>query len=548
MNELNDFLKILAAGKKEKAEKVAEATQQLGDFLGIVAEAKAQDPKHQMMKEVKKNLKHDIGNLFEQLQQSVPVHEEKIDRLVESVQLVNEIESNVVGEFIIEDGRFLDPVTLTEVAVPEIKPAAEMYTKAEIDDLLKHNASFQQPDPKIVDANINAVQQKLKFLEQAIGKIAATGPGSGEVNFRWLDDVNRSTMTESNDNWVLEYDVATKKVQFTKEIGPIDSVRFDVNHVDDGDQVPGTLSWNFQDMTLNLHHPQGSRQQIGMEQYYPPVRNLTGSDIPDGTVVMFAGAEEDNNSRLLISPMIADGTYPSLYTMGVVTAAIADGEVGFVTVFGYVNDIDTSMWNKGDILYADPAVPGGMTNVKPTSPNNCVVIAAVVRKDATAGRIMVRPTIEQKMLYGRFASSVDQSPAAINTPYALDFNISEVERGFHRDGGGLPTSAITTEESGYYSISAILSLTSTNSSSKAFYVWLRKNGVDVPLSTRRQSVSGNGTYQSFVYRTTLSLNKGDYFQIMYAASDTTIQINSPPATAFCPAVPAATLLVTQVAL
>ena len=129
------------------------------------------------MKEVKKNLEHDIGNLFEQLQQSVPVHEDKIDQLVESVQLVDEIESNVVGEFILEDGKFLDPTTLTEVVVPEIKPAAEVYTKAEIDDLLKHNASFQQPDPKLVDANISAVQQKLKIPRASNRQNCCNGSG-----------------------------------------------------------------------------------------------------------------------------------------------------------------------------------------------------------------------------------------------------------------------------------------------------------------------------------------------------------------------------------
>lgn len=509
----------------------------LNELFKQLAEEKAKDPKYQKAKKleetVKANVRSDLSGLFSQLS--------SINKKVEEVQHpeVKEVVEEVV-EQVVEQ-------VITEVALPTpIGKVPEVAQIPDLDKYLKKKSELPKEDALI--NQYKQVQDKLKFLEQWVSKIQNAGPGSGEVNFRYLDDVARSTMTDSNDNWVLEYDAATKKVQFTKNIGPIDTVSFDTNHVDDDTHQPGTLCWNKEDMTLNLHHPQGSRQQIGQEQYYPPVRNLTGSDIPNGTVVMFAGAEEDNSSRLLIGPMIANGTYPSVYTMGVVTAPIANGADGFVTYFGYVNDLDTSMWNKGDILYADPAVPGGMTNVKPTSPNACVVIAAVVHKHATLGRIMVRPTIEQRMLYGRFASTLTQSPAAINTPYALDYNISEVERGFHRDGNGLPTTAITAEESGYYSLSAILSLTSTNSSAKAFYVWLRKNGVDVPLSARRQSVSGNGTYQSMVYRTTLSLAKGDYFQIMYAASDTTILIESPPATAFCPAVPSATLLVTQVAL
>lgn len=508
------------------------------DFLKLMSEAKAKDPKHQKIKEIKETVKEDVNDFFKQLSVVSPkqlvIEEEKIDELVEKVEAIEKIEQEIITE-----------------EIPEIKPESDRTSEilkllAKKDDPDTH--TFQQPQPDTVSQDLKAVTNKLKYLEQWVGKIAATGPGSGEVNFRYLDDVNRATMESSNNNWVLEYDAASKKVQFTKDIGPIDSIQFDTSHIDDSEHGLGTLTWNFADRTLNLHHANGVRQQIGQEQYFPPVRNRTGSTIPNGTAVMFAGAEQENGSRLLCAPMLADGTYPSLYIMGITTEDIADGAEGFVTSWGYVNDLNTSMFNVGDVLYVSPTVPGGLTNIKPTSPNNCIVAAAVTKKDATNGRIMVRPTIEQKMLYGRFASDVTQTPVAINTPYALDFNISEVERGFHRDGGGLPTSAITAEESGYYSASAILSLTSTNSSAKAFYVWLRKNGVDVPLSARRQSVTGNGIYQSMVYRTTLSMNKNDYFQIMYAASDTAIQIDSPAATAFCPAVPAATLLVTQVAL
>lgn len=221
MSELNDFLKILAEGKKQKESTKQEAKKDLGDFLTSVAEAKAADPKHQMLKEVKAGVQSDLKDLFSQLNSSKPVSIDKIDSLVESVELINQIEGpQIVGEFILEDGKFLDPTTLTEVVVPEIKPAAEMYTKAEIDALLKHNASFQQPDPEKVDPNFKAVQNKLKFLEQAIGKIAATGPGGGEVNLRWLDDVARETISDGR--W-LKYDDSRKKFVFD-EINPFQVV------------------------------------------------------------------------------------------------------------------------------------------------------------------------------------------------------------------------------------------------------------------------------------------------------------------------------------
>lgn len=71
--------------------------------------------------------------------------------------------------------------------------------------------SFQQPAEQPIDPNFAAMIKKMQFLEQAIGKIAATGPGSGEVNLRWLDDVDRNTI---EDNKYLRYSSATKKFIF----------------------------------------------------------------------------------------------------------------------------------------------------------------------------------------------------------------------------------------------------------------------------------------------------------------------------------------------
>lgn len=217
MSEFDDFLREMAEAKKQKKAQREEANKSLGDFLSVIAEAKAADPKHQMLKEVKGRVQEDIAQLFGQLEQELPVEVGQIDQLVETVQLIDEIESSEVVEQ-------PEVESVQEQVVPEVKPAADQVPMDVIDKYLKRDASFQQPDPDKADPNIKALQDKLKFLEQAIGRIAATGPGGGEVNFRWLDDVNRSTMTELNDNWVLEYDAETGKVQFTNTVGPVEDI------------------------------------------------------------------------------------------------------------------------------------------------------------------------------------------------------------------------------------------------------------------------------------------------------------------------------------
>jgi len=84
-------------------------------------------------------------------------------------------------------------VVLKEEKLEEIKQ--EVTKKADLISLAVNQISkdaikeesFQQPNPLLVDKTFEAIQKKLKFLEQAIGKIAATGPGSGAGDILNLD-------------------------------------------------------------------------------------------------------------------------------------------------------------------------------------------------------------------------------------------------------------------------------------------------------------------------------------------------------------------------
>lgn len=73
--------------------------------------------------------------------------------------------------------------------------------------------SFQQPDPPKTSADIQAIVNKLKYLEQWMGKISMAGPGSGEVKLRFLDDVDRSTI---QDGHFLRYNGTSGKFEFVE--------------------------------------------------------------------------------------------------------------------------------------------------------------------------------------------------------------------------------------------------------------------------------------------------------------------------------------------
>ena len=219
------------------------------------------------------------------------------------------------------------------------------------------------------------------------------------------------------------------------------------------------------------------------------------------------------------------------------------GEKGYCTTWGFVRDLDTSAFSQGDVLYVSTTVAGELTNVKPTAPDNVIPIAAVVKVGTTDGVIFVRPTIEQMKYYGVFSKTSDQTPAVINTAYALTFDSTQISNGVVIGG---TTSQIVVPVSGLYQFTATVQLSSGSSSAKNIWVWFRKNGTDIANSARIVTSDVNNGYVPIALSETVSLNANEYVEIMFAADSTSVTVDSVASTAFAPAAPAVVLEVTQV--
>lgn len=171
---------------------------ELSDFLKLIAEGKKTDPVAIKAKEQREHIqevvKEDLSSLFAELSFLKTKQKEVVEPIVEETKIPAE------------------PVILK----PEVK------AKNVMDDVGKYlkDKSFQQPEPDKVAPELRAVTEKIKFLEQAIGRIAATGPGGGEVNLRWLDDIDRPTIYDMR---FLRYNDSKKKFEFA-EVNPHDIV------------------------------------------------------------------------------------------------------------------------------------------------------------------------------------------------------------------------------------------------------------------------------------------------------------------------------------
>lgn len=158
----------------------------------------------------------------------------------------------------------------------------------------------------------------------------------------------------------------------------------------------GQMAWNAAEGTIDIGLNGGEViLQTGQEAVYR-VRNQSGATIPNGALLMVVGTNGASGS-ILVDLADATGAVEAKYILGVATQEILTEDellgqtgLGYVTHFGKVRGLDTSMWADGDVLWADPAVPGGLTNVRPEAPAIDVPVAFVVNSHPTVGTIVVR--------------------------------------------------------------------------------------------------------------------------------------------------------------
>ena len=135
--------------------------------------------------------------------------------------------------------------------------------------------------------------------------------------------------------------------------------------------------------------------------------------------------------------------------------------------------------------------------------------------------------------YGSFYDTTTQTAAAINTAYAMTFNNTAESNQIAVTN----SSRITFKNRGTYNIQFSAQLDQTSGASHNIYIWFRKNGVDIPNSASLVAVQGTTAELVAAWNFVITVLGGDYIQIMWAVSNTAVQIVAAPATAFCPAIP-----------
>lgn len=134
--------------------------------------------------------------------------------------------------------------------------------------------------------------------------------------------------------------------------------------------------------------------QLGQEGFIR-IYNNSGATILNGRPVYVSGVE-GTEFRPTIALARAD-TKATSEVIGFSTHDIENNTFGYVTAWGLVNDLDTSSFTPGDVVYLDHLTAGALRVTPPPAGNFEVLLGYIVRSDVTAGRILaiVNPDLGQ---------------------------------------------------------------------------------------------------------------------------------------------------------
>lgn len=175
----------------------------------------------------------------------------------------------------------------------------------------------------------------------------------------------------------------TSMSAITGGVGTPDYIDFDTTATTTG--AVGRARWDDTNGTMQIGLKGGVVSlQVGQE-IVAYVRNAEATDLAEGEVVYIFGAQGDK-ATVKRASNAAEAT--SSKSFGMVTEPIAAGQLGFVTVQGVVNNLNTNAFTAGDFVWLG-ATAGTITNTRPNPPAHAVLIGVVEKSSVGGGTIYV---------------------------------------------------------------------------------------------------------------------------------------------------------------
>lgn len=166
------------------------------------------------------------------------------------------------------------------------------------------------------------------------------------------------------------------------------------------------------------------------------------------------------------------------------------------------------------------------------SPDDIATLNAAIEANTLA--IPPPPVPPKRKVYAQFSDTTVQTAAVINTAYSVTMNTTDLSFGVYLVSG----SRITVTQAGIYTFQHSIQIDSSAGVPALFYLWLAKNGTDIPNTARRVAIADSllANVASGAYY--LDLKANDYIEYKWATDDVALQIERTLAAAPVPLTPA----------
>jgi len=145
--------------------------------------------------------------------------------------------------------------------------------------------------------------------------------------------------------------------------------------------------------------------------------------------------------------------------------------------------------------------------------------------------------------YGSFSDTTLQTAASINTAYAMTFNTTDSSNGISI---GSPSSRLVVNNQGVYNVQFSAQLDQTSGATANVYIWLRKNGTNVPNTASTVALQGSAARLVAAWNFIIQLEPTHYVELMWATDTTNARILAASTTSVWPAIPSVICTITQV--
>lgn len=586
MADLSDFFKVIAEDKKKKKEEFDAVVGDL-NLNSIFEEVTSLKKKNK----IKKKKEEKTLEAFENWLYSDNVKEKPIKEIQEVVEDVIEEVQEIVDNIIEENN---EEPTLVEKSLGLLAEPSDV--KVQKDPLTPLNQNF---------ATLDDLQNHYRLFINRIQQQLSTLGGGGETRLEFLDDVDRNSA--KTDNYFLQYDETINKwigsndgstlsgIVTYIDAGPnifvsshvgivtITGIGLSVGDAPPADPAIYPLWWDSTVAKPYLYYNDGD--SIQWVEFAPGCGGSGGGGGGGDTqqdLNTTLGYGNTSNLGMSVGVITAISYYGNGVNLsGVATYIVAGTGIDVSANTGYITISATGIGSTGlSQLNANWDAVTGVTSIlnKPTIP------AAQVNSDwnATTGisSILNKPTIVNQIIagtgitispssgvgtvtisstglgtatryYGAYSDTTTQSCPGIGVSTKMILNSVDGQSGFTLESG----SRITSTYGGVYNTQFSVQLDKPSGATGHIWIWLRKNGSDLPYTNSVVAVQGTNAETVAAWNFIVNLNANDYIEYMWMVDDTEVQLThtspitsvaNPPVSVNIPGIPSVIITIQQV--